>query len=73
MSQRLPGIVAASLWMFGLALAQNAEPATVDASKESFWGIYLLIPLPFMIIGLIAFLLYRSETKRRRRKPQWVE
>ena len=63
----------ACLWMLGLALAQNTEPSTIEASEESFWGIYLLLPLPFLIIGLIAYLLYRSDAKRHRRKPKWVE
>ena len=73
MKQRPLSIAMASLWMLGLALAQNAQPSTIEASEESFWGIYLLLPLPFLIIGLIAYLLYRSDAKRHRRKPKWVE
>lgn len=65
------GIVAAGITLLGFALAQGNQPtSTLEAT---FWGIYLLLPLPFLIIGLIAYLLYRSDAKKRRRKPKWVE
>jgi hypothetical protein len=78
----LPGIATACL-MLGHALVQaqgqaaQNEPNTggLESLKAVYWGIYMLMPLPFLIIGLIAYLLYRSNHKgrKRRRKPQWVE
>jgi hypothetical protein len=76
--KRLLGI--ATAWsVLGHALAQVAqnEPNSggLASLKAVYWGIYMLMPLPFLIIGLIAYLLYRSNHKgrKRRRKPQWVE
>jgi len=40
---------------------QNSEPVVnTDASIGHGWGLGLMVPIPFLLVGLMGYLLYRS-------------
>lgn len=51
------------LW---LSTAPKAAEGAVGVGVGQTWGIFILLPLPFLLIGLIGFLLYRSSTRSAR-------
>jgi hypothetical protein len=44
-----------------------------DLLGPQAWGIYFVIPVPFLIIGTIAFLIYRSFKRAERESSQSVD
>lgn len=45
--------------------ASGVDYAGGEAGAGQVWGFLILLPLPFLLIGLIGFLLYRSSHKNR--------
>ena len=50
--------------MLGLSQAAYAHPDLGKEFTELFgsfaWGLYLMVPIPFLVLGVIGYLLYRA-------------
>lgn len=46
-------------------VTQDSEPVVnADASIGHAWGLGLMVPIPFLLVGLVGYLLYRSGKNR---------
>ena len=46
-------------------VAQDSGPVNADANIGHAWGLGLMVPIPFLLVGLVGYLLYRSGLKNR--------
>ncbi|HEY5596393.1 MAG TPA: hypothetical protein VIL47_03935 [Candidatus Bipolaricaulota bacterium] len=50
--------------MLGWSQAATAHPDLGKEYSELFgsfaWGLYLMVPIPFLVLGVIGYLLYRA-------------
>lgn len=43
----------------------NLRKGISDMLGPAGWGFYLLLPIPFLVVGVLAFLLYRTSHSKR--------
>lgn len=55
--------MAAALWLAGPGPTQAMHDLKADRDEllgPTWWGIFVVIPIPFIVIGLIGWLLWRA-------------
>jgi len=60
-------LLAAGVFWLSMRAGFSSSLATdqaINTRGASVWGIWLLAPLPFVLVGLIGYRLYRSGKKR---------
>ena len=67
----LRGVAVALGWLFMQAPETQAHHTLrkeiTDILGPTAWGIYFILPIPFLVVGVIALLLYRSSRSARPR------
>ncbi len=43
----------------------NLRQGISDMLGAAGWGFYMLLPIPFLVVGVLAFLLYRASHSKR--------